>query len=62
MPLFANNIIVIGNNLPEKTAQSFQTIRDAALDHFVRTKTKEQDVINTIKTSKYLEDLTNKGD
>ena len=62
MPLFANNIIVIGNNPPENRTQSFQAIRDVALDHFVKTKTKQQDVINTIKTSKYLEDLTNKGD
>ena len=62
MPLFANNIIVVGNTLPTTTTQSFQAIRDDALNHFIRTNNKQQDVINTFKTSKYLEDLTNKGD
>jgi hypothetical protein len=52
------NIVII----EPKKALSFQSIRENAVSKSLRQEMKEQNQINTIKTSKYLEDLTNKGD
>ena len=62
MALNANIVINKVEKVEPKEALSFQSIRESAVSKSLRQEMKEQNQINTIKTSKYLEDLTNKGD
>jgi len=62
MALNANIVINKVEKVESKEALPFQSIRESAVSKSLRQEMKEQNQINTIKTSKYLEDLTNKGD
>jgi hypothetical protein len=72
MALNANIVINKVEKVEPKEALPFQSIRESAVSKSLRFESavskslrqdmKEQNQINTIKTSKYLEDLTNKGD
>jgi len=62
MTINANIVIIEPKKIESKLALSFESIRESAVSKSLRQEMKEQNQINTIKTSKYLEDLTNKGD
>lgn len=62
MPINATIVIKEVEKVKPKEVLSFQAIRENAINKSLRQEIKEQKQINSTKTSKYLEDLTNKGD
>lgn len=62
MGLYANVVIKKVEPVKTKESVSFQAIREIAVQKSLRQEVRQQKQTNNIKTSKYLEDLTNKGD